>query len=83
MSLLKKTFMKQAALLVRVSTDVQEYTRQVRELKEKASREGYEVKDENVYAEKISGFTALEQREELTRLMQDIRENRKNISMIY
>ena len=75
--------MKKAAILVRVSTEAQEYERQLRSLKAKAAADGYIVEDRHVYAEKVSGFSDLAQRRELQRLMNDIREHKTDISIIY
>lgn len=75
--------MKRAAILVRVSTDVQQYQRQISELQAKAKRDGYVVEDRHIFAEKVSGFSPLEQRRELTRLLADIRDKKTDIKIIY
>jgi DNA invertase Pin-like site-specific DNA recombinase len=62
----------------RVSTQIQDYTRQTDELLEYASKMGYSV--ERVFEEKISGAKKNEERKELMAMMDYIKEH--NISKI-
>lgn len=73
---------KQAAIIARVSTANQNFDRQLSDLKELAASQGYEVQQENIYAEKISGFKKIDDRLELSRLISDV-ENGKKIDMIF
>src|SRR3990170_7582508 len=75
--------MKKAALLCRVSTEIQEYSRQIHELREIARMDGYEIPDDLIYAEKVSGLAEIKDRVQLSRLMKDIQSKEKNIDMIY
>lgn len=75
--------MKKAALLCRVSTEIQEYSRQIQELREIARMDGYEIPDDLIYAEKVSGLAEIKDRVQLTRLLDDIKSKEKNIHMIY
>ncbi|MET0462095.1 MAG: recombinase family protein [Chitinophagaceae bacterium] len=74
---------KEAALLVRVSTDRQAYDRQINDLVALARTEGYTIPQQLIYAEIESGFSDFQKRVELTRLLEDIRNGEKNIKMIY
>lgn len=75
--------LKKAAILSRVSTDKQEYERQLDDLKNIARADGYTVPKELIYAEKVSGFSEIEDRVELSRLLTDIREGKNDFKMIY
>ena len=59
--------MKKVVIYARVSTKTQEFDRQVAELREYASKMGYEVVAE--FTEKISGAKKVEEREALTELL--------------
>lgn len=76
--------MKKCAIYVRVSTALgkQDYTRQTSELTEIAKRDGYT--DENIiqYADTISGYK-FEERDELNKLLNEIRENPNLYECIY
>jgi len=74
--------MKKAAIIARVSTAIQNFDRQLSDLKGLAKTMGYEIPDDNVYAETISGFKREAERLQLTRLMNDIRGGKK-IDMIF
>jgi DNA invertase Pin-like site-specific DNA recombinase len=58
----------------RVSTQIQDYTRQTDELLEYASKMGYSV--ERVFEEKISGAKKNEERKELMAMMTYIKNNK-------
>jgi DNA invertase Pin-like site-specific DNA recombinase len=57
----------------RVSTQIQDYTRQTDELLEYASKMGYVV--ERIFEEKISGAKKNEERRELMAMMEYIKNN--------
>ena len=59
--------MKKVIIYTRVSTESQEYERQLRELKEYAARQNYEVVAE--FSEKISGAKKVEERQALMNLL--------------
>ena len=59
--------MKKVVIYTRVSTESQEYERQLRELKEYAARQNYEVVAE--FSEKISGAKKVEERQALMNLL--------------
>ncbi|WP_300860332.1 recombinase family protein, partial [uncultured Duncaniella sp.] len=54
-------------IYARVSTNVQDYDRQLHDLREYASRQGYEVVKE--FSEKISGAKKVEERDALKELL--------------
>ena len=66
--------MKRVVILARVSTDKQEYQRQINEL------EGYckavDWKVEKVFSNKISGAKSIEEREEIQQLIEYVKTNR-------
>jgi DNA invertase Pin-like site-specific DNA recombinase len=62
--------MKKVAIYSRVSTDVQDYSRQTAELKEYIKLMNYHLV--GVYEEKISGYKKNEERTELTKLLNDL-----------
>lgn len=76
--------MKKAAILVRVSTNIQEYTTQINELKEYSNRLGFYVPDEYVFGEKISGADNPEDKDRLSieNLKRAIKE-KKDIEAIF
>ena len=59
--------MKKVIIYTRVSTESQEYERQLRELKEYAARQNYEVVAE--FSEKVSGAKKVEERQALMNLL--------------
>ena len=59
--------MKKVVIYTRVSTAIQEYDRQLRELREYAARQNYEVVEE--FSEKISGAKKVEERQALMNLL--------------
>ena len=73
--------MKKVVIYARVSTNGQDYERQLNELREYASRMGYEVI--KVFAEKISGAKKVTEREALTELLSFIETNRIDKVLIY
>ena len=68
-------------IYARVSTLVQDYERQLSELREYASRMGYEVVKE--FSEKISGAKKVAEREALTDLLKFVQENEIDKVLIY
>ena len=65
--------MEKVVILARVSTDKQEYQRQVVELMEYCNRVGWEVAE--VFANKVSGAAKLEERTELMSLIEYVKEH--------
>lgn len=65
--------MDKVVILARVSTDKQEYQRQINELSDYCVRSNWEVSE--IFANKISGAKKLEEREEIQNLIQYIKEN--------
>lgn len=65
--------MDKVVILARVSTDKQEYQRQINELSDYCERSNWEVSE--IFANKISGAKKLEEREEIQNLIQYIKEN--------
>ena len=65
--------MKKVILLARVSTDKQEYQRQVNELTDYCTRVGWSV--EAVFCNKVSGAKRIEERTELTDLIAYVKDN--------
>ena len=74
--------MKQAAIIARVSTQTQNFERQISDLKALAKSHGYTVADNNIYAERISGLADRSDRGELNRLIADINSGQK-IQMVF
>ena len=68
--------MEQVAILARVSTQRQDYERQVTELTDYCQRMNWEVV--KVFANKVSGATINANREEITALVEYVKENRLN-----
>ena len=68
--------MEQVAILARVSTLRQDYERQVTELTDYCQRMNWEVV--KVFANKVSGATINANREEITALVEYVKENRLN-----
>ena len=68
--------MEQVAILARVSTQRQDYERQVTELTDYCQRMNWEVV--KVFANKVSGATINADREEITALVEYVKENRLN-----
>lgn len=65
--------MDKVVLLVRVSTDKQEYQRQINELTDYCQRVGWEIAE--TFANKISGAKKIEDREEIQALLRYVKEN--------
>ena len=65
--------MTRVALLVRVSTDKQDYNRQINELQEHCEKMNWEVV--RIFANKVSGAKKIEERQELVDMLQYISEN--------
>jgi DNA invertase Pin-like site-specific DNA recombinase len=61
------------ALLVRVSTDKQDYNRQINELQEHCAKMNWDVV--RIFANKVSGAKKIEERQELVDMLQYISEN--------
>ena len=65
--------MTRVALLVRVSTDKQDYNRQINELQEHCVKMNWDVV--RIFANKVSGAKNIEERQELVDMLQYISEN--------
>ena len=65
--------MEKVVILARVSTDRQEYQRQINELTDYCNKVGWEVV--RVFANKVSGALKIEEREEIRELITYVREN--------
>lgn len=68
--------MEKVVILARVSTDKQEYQRQINELTEYCEKVGWDVSE--VFANKVSGAKKLEEREEIRQLVAYVKEHRIN-----
>jgi DNA invertase Pin-like site-specific DNA recombinase len=73
---------KKAALIARVSTGTQDYKRQVEDLTALASSMGYEIPQEYIYTEKISGLSSSDERQALVNIINDIKSTEK-IEMVF
>ena len=73
--------MEKVVIYARVSTKVQEYDRQLNELRSYADRMGYEVVQE--FSEKISGARKIEERAALTDLLVYVKKHEVNKVLIY
>ena len=65
--------MDKVVILARVSTDRQEYQRQINELTAYCENEGWSV--EEIFANKVSGAKRIEEREEILSLVEYVREH--------
>lgn len=65
--------MKKVVILARVSTDKQEYQRQVNELTDYCNRVGWNI--EKVFSNKVSGAKCIEERTEIQELIEYVRNN--------
>jgi DNA invertase Pin-like site-specific DNA recombinase len=63
---------KRCAIYVRVSSDLQDYERQIQELKAYAKNNNFELQDEHIYEDKLSGFKNENERLGLNSLFKDI-----------
>lgn len=75
------TNMKRVVIYARVSTVIQDYDRQVDELKDYAKRMNYEVV--KVFCEKISGAKKVAERNALSELLDYVRNNKVDKVLIY
>jgi DNA invertase Pin-like site-specific DNA recombinase len=73
--------MKKVVIYTRVSTQGQEYERQLAELRDYASRMNYEVVEE--FSEKVSGAKRVEEREALMSLLRYVEANKVDKVLIY
>ena len=73
--------MKKVVIYTRVSTQGQEYERQLAELRDYAARMNYEVVEE--FSEKVSGAKKVEEREALMSLLRYVEENKVDKVLIY
>ena len=73
--------MKKICIYARVSTQSQDYQRQLSELREYATRMNYEVVKE--FSEKISGAKAIAERQALTELLEYAAANRIDKVLVY
>lgn len=69
------------AIYARVSTNAQDYNRQVSELREYASRMGYEIVKE--FTEKISGARVISERKALSCLLEFVKSTRIDKILVY
>lgn len=67
----QKNIMEKVVILARVSTDKQEYQRQVNELSDYCNRVGWSI--EATFCNKISGAKSIEERSEIQELIQYVR----------
>ena len=65
--------MEKVVILVRVSTERQEYQRQINELTEYCNKVGWQI--EKIFANKISGALKNEEREEICELVEYVKNN--------
>lgn len=65
--------MEKVVILARVSTDKQEYQRQINELTDYCNKVGWEVV--RIFANKVSGALKIEEREEIKELITYVKEN--------
>jgi DNA invertase Pin-like site-specific DNA recombinase len=65
--------MEKVILLVRVSTDKQEYHRQINELNEFCAKMNWEIV--GTFANKVSGAVSIENRTEITEMIEFVRTN--------
>lgn len=63
---------KRCAIYVRVSSDLQDYERQIKELKSYSEVNNFELRDEHIYEDKLSGFKNENERLGLNSLFKDI-----------
>ena len=70
-----------AVIYARESTNIQDYQRQLYELREYAARMGYEVVKE--FSEKVSGAKKIEEREALSDLLDYVESNEVDKVLIY
>lgn len=70
-----------AVIYARVSTNVQDYERQLDELRSYAARMGYEIVRE--FSEKVSGAKKIEEREALSDLLDYVESNKVDKVLIY
>lgn len=73
--------MKKVVIYTRVSTQGQEYERQLAELRDYAARMNYEVVEE--FSEKVSGAKRVEEREALMSLLRYVEANKVDKVLIY
>lgn len=73
--------MKKAVIYTRVSTQGQEYERQLAELRDYAARMNYEVVEE--FSEKVSGAKRVEEREALMNLLRYVEAHKVDKVLIY
>ena len=73
--------MKKVVIYTRVSTQGQEYERQLAELRDYAARMNYEVVEE--FSEKVSGAKKVEEREALISLLRYVEANKVDKVLIY
>lgn len=69
-----QSIMNKVVILARVSTDKQQYERQIVELTDYCGRMGWEVAE--VFANKVSGALRMEERKEIQNLVAYVKENR-------
>jgi site-specific DNA recombinase len=74
---------KTAAIIARVSTGVQDFQRQINDLTALAESMGYQVPEEYIYSEKLSGFTKMNDREALNQILDKIRTGTAGFTMIF
>lgn len=80
---MKSSKIRRAALICRTSTEQQSTKRQVEELLVLAEEKGYVVEPDDIYEDQISGFSKLEQRPALSKLLENIRSKKKTYDMVF
>lgn len=73
--------MKRVVIYARVSTDSQDYDRQISDLREHAKKQGYVVVKE--FSEKISGAKKVAERQQLSELLQFVEAHNIDKVLIY
>lgn len=71
---------EKCAIYIRVSSDIQDYERQITDLKGFAKTNNFDLKDDCVYEDKLSGFKDESEREGLALLLKDV--VAKNIKVV-
>lgn len=74
---------RRAAILCRVSTIQQDNRRQTEELLNMAIRGGFVVDEDDIYEDTISGFSKMETRKSLSRLLHNIESGLKKYDLVY
>lgn len=81
LQLILKVICMKTIIYARVSTNTQDYERQISDLREYANRMGYEVVKE--FSEKVSGAKKVAEREQLSELMDYVQTHKVDKVLIY